>query len=306
MRSDDWIISDMRLNVYICLLLFVLASNVFAGLIHKAVEEKVTVTIDCCRHCVKNKVTWSRIRDGRKVDILTVDGDRDIKHIKDPDKRFSSLADKSLVIIRADVSDSGVYLCDDKPAVNLTVIPSGRKKVTTPSPTTTIESSHRENTGLIHREVEEKQIVTIRCCRHCVKNKVTWSRIRDRVKVDILTIDGDRYIKHIKDPDKRFSSLADKSLVIIRADVSDSGVYLCDDEEAVELTVISSGKKTPTFATAPLLENSAPSDLWPVCVRTVVVVIYLFTMISITAATWRKAGQIQNQKRPSAERGTDP
>ncbi|KAI3358969.1 hypothetical protein L3Q82_015353, partial [Scortum barcoo] len=89
-------------------------------IIHQIVEEKTSVTLPC-PHAVDRKVTWSREKDERKVDIFTVDGDREIRH--DTDRRYSTLADKSLYINSVTVSDSGRYFCNEA-AVELTVIPS--------------------------------------------------------------------------------------------------------------------------------------------------------------------------------------
>ena len=96
----------------------------FAGIIHKIVIEKKKVSLRC-PHSVEGDVTWSRERNGDKTDILTVNGDRDIKHIHDPRRRYHSLADKSLFILKAVVSDSGRYFCNNEAAADLTVIPSG-------------------------------------------------------------------------------------------------------------------------------------------------------------------------------------
>lgn len=74
-------------------------------------------------------MTWSREKKGEgKVDILTVYGDREQKHIHDPDQHYSSSADNSLYILSVRVSDAGRYLCNNEPAVNLAVIPSGNIK----------------------------------------------------------------------------------------------------------------------------------------------------------------------------------
>lgn len=70
-------------------------------------------------------MTWSREHEGRKVDLLVVDGDRDIKLVPDPHKRFSSLADKSLYIFKAMRSETGKYYCNNELAAELTVTPSG-------------------------------------------------------------------------------------------------------------------------------------------------------------------------------------
>ncbi len=86
--------------------------------------EKDSITLPC-PHSVEGKVTWSRESNGHKVDVLTVDGDQDIRHLRKPYKRYSSLADKSLYIHKADASDAAKYFCNNEPAAELRVIPSG-------------------------------------------------------------------------------------------------------------------------------------------------------------------------------------
>ncbi|KAM9738198.1 uncharacterized protein ACNS7B_013623 [Menidia menidia] len=88
--------------------------------------EKESITLHC-GSSVQNKVTWSRERNGTKEDIIKCNGDSETKIIKDPQKHFSLLADKSLYILKLNVSYSGRYLCDNEPAVELTVIPTGTK-----------------------------------------------------------------------------------------------------------------------------------------------------------------------------------
>ncbi|XP_051246731.1 peroxidasin homolog isoform X5 [Dicentrarchus labrax] len=200
----------MRVNIYICLSAFVLGCNVAAGIHPKIIREKNSVTLRC-PHSVEGKVRWSRERDGHRVDILTADGGRDIKHIRDPGRRYSSSADKSLYIQRVTVSDTGRYFCNNEPAVQLTVIPS--------------------------ETIKKKNSVTL-SCPHSVEGNVTWSRERNGTKVNIFTTDGDREIKHIDDPERRYNSSADKSLYIQRAAVSDTGRYFCNNEPVVELKVI--------------------------------------------------------------------
>ncbi|XP_067333479.1 uncharacterized protein [Channa argus] len=121
----------MKVTVYSCWFFLVLGSNAAAEIIQKVFEEKQQISLPCPPP-VDAKVTWSRETNGHKEDILTAH-DRDEKHINDPDKRFSSLGDKSLYISRAAVSDSGTYFCNNKKAVELTVIPS---EPPTPKPTT--------------------------------------------------------------------------------------------------------------------------------------------------------------------------
>ncbi|XP_067333685.1 hepatitis A virus cellular receptor 1 homolog isoform X3 [Channa argus] len=121
----------MKVTVYSCWFFLVLGSNAAAEIIQKVFEEKQQISLPCPPP-VDAKVTWSRETNGHKEDILTAH-DRDKKHINDRDKRFSSLGDRSLYISRAAVSDSGTYFCNNKTAVELTVIPS---EPPTPKPTT--------------------------------------------------------------------------------------------------------------------------------------------------------------------------
>ncbi|XP_067333621.1 uncharacterized protein [Channa argus] len=135
----------MKVTVYSCWFFLVLGSNAAAEIIQKVFEEKQQISLPCPPP-VDPKVTWSRETNGHKVDILTVH-DRDEKHINDPDKRFSSLGDKSLYISRAAVSDSGTYFCNNKKAVELTVIPSEpTKPKPTPSTSTTTTTTSTSTT----------------------------------------------------------------------------------------------------------------------------------------------------------------
>ncbi|XP_044192091.1 uncharacterized protein LOC122970054 [Thunnus albacares] len=99
---------------------------------------------------------------------------------------------------------------------------------------------------IIHQIVEEEQQVSLRCS-HSVEGKVTWSREINGNTVDILIVDGDGE-QRFNDPHKRYGSTHDKSLHISRVAVSDSGKYLCNNEAAVELTVIPSGTTTVSIA----------------------------------------------------------
>ncbi|XP_039977076.1 uncharacterized protein LOC120786068 isoform X1 [Xiphias gladius] len=113
-----------------CLLAFVLGCNVTAEII-KEVEEGQLVTLRC-PHSVEGKLTWSREMNGNKSDILMIVGDRDMRP-NDPGKRYNSLSDGSLNIRKVAASDAGKYFCNNEIAVELRVIPRGKK---TTSPTT--------------------------------------------------------------------------------------------------------------------------------------------------------------------------
>ncbi|XP_067467932.1 uncharacterized protein [Thunnus thynnus] len=99
---------------------------------------------------------------------------------------------------------------------------------------------------IIHQIVEEEQQVFLRCS-HSVEGKLTWSREINGNTVDIFITDGDTD-QRFNDPHKRYGSAVDKSLFILRVAVSDSGKYLCNNEAAVELTVIPSGTTTVSIA----------------------------------------------------------
>ncbi|XP_015828853.3 uncharacterized protein [Nothobranchius furzeri] len=98
---------------------------------------------------------------------------------------------------------------------------------------------------LPHEAVKETKSITLSCGRPG-GDIVTWSMERNGIKEYILTNDGSTTIKHIKDPNKMYDAQHDKSLYIMNVDVSDSGRYFCNDESAVELTVIPSGTRTQT------------------------------------------------------------
>lgn len=93
-----------------------------AGIKHDIIRNKESVTLRCPLP-VEGTVTWSRENKGRIVDILTADGNSERRLIDDT--RFMSSADKWLIILRPAASDSGRYLCNNKPAVQLTVISPG-------------------------------------------------------------------------------------------------------------------------------------------------------------------------------------
>ncbi|XP_032377599.1 uncharacterized protein LOC116693036 [Etheostoma spectabile] len=158
----------MTANVH--LLVLVLGCEAAAGIFLQIFEERSQVILPC-PHSGGGNVTWSRERNGVRADILTVNGDGQTTHIQDPKKqqRYGSLVDKSLVIIRAVVSDSGRYFCNDE-AVDL--IPSGTTVLPAPERTSVsltcphdVGPSHvptwtRDSGGL--QQGPEAQTLTIR------------------------------------------------------------------------------------------------------------------------------------------------
>ncbi|XP_030268628.1 hemicentin-1-like [Sparus aurata] len=190
----------MRWNICSCLLVFVLGCKVTAATKHEVVEEKQSVSLPCL-HSVEGEVTWSRETNGHRVDILTVGGDVEKKHISDPDRRRSSLADKSLYIRSVTVSDSGTYLCNNAAAVELTVIPSETTRLVAPKSTT----------------------VTLNCPLDVGGSHVpTWSKDGSEVQENIWV-----YVSHV-----------DKTLTLTYVQPRDSGLYYCDGKPAVYLTVM--------------------------------------------------------------------
>lgn len=95
---------------------------------HRYVREKQSIALPC-PPSVEGNVTWSRETNGSKVDILTADGDKGKTDIHDLDGRYSLLANKSLLILRAAVSDAGRYFCNSKAAGELTMMNSGNIKL---------------------------------------------------------------------------------------------------------------------------------------------------------------------------------
>ncbi|XP_023815580.1 uncharacterized protein LOC105355020 isoform X5 [Oryzias latipes] len=79
----------------------------------------------------------------------------------------------------------------------------------------------------VYKAVNETRQITLHC-QQTIKGDVKWNR---------ETNDDDK--KQTNDP--RYNSQADRSLLIIDAKFSDSGRYYCNNEAAVELTVIPSG-----------------------------------------------------------------
>ncbi|XP_028453941.1 uncharacterized protein LOC114568525 [Perca flavescens] len=168
-------------------------------IIHQIVEEKTYVPLRC-PHSVEGDVTWSRERNGDTVNILTVSGGRNVKHIDDPGRRYLLLADKSLFILKPVVSDSGRYFCNNEAVKDLTVIPSGTTIVPAP----------------------ERTSITLTCPHDVGASHVpTWTRDSGGIQP------------------RRFDvSPVDQTLTITDVQPGDSGLYYCDGRPAVYLNVI--------------------------------------------------------------------
>nr|XP_040045176.1 cell wall integrity and stress response component 2-like isoform X1 [Gasterosteus aculeatus aculeatus] len=199
----------MRRRTDVGLSAFVLLCHV-AAVIPLIVEEKASATLRC-PHPVEEKVTWSRELGGSKVDILTPGGDRDIKHVEDPHKRYSSQADKSLHIYKVTTSDSGRYFCNREDAVELTVIPAGAAV----------------------REAEEGTRVTLTCPPDGGSPARRWSTTHTGAITDQKGF-------HV--------SPADQTLTITSVEMNNSGLYSCDGKPVVYLHVTKAEGKTTTSA----------------------------------------------------------
>ncbi|XP_054462607.1 uncharacterized protein LOC129097728 [Anoplopoma fimbria] len=214
----------MRMKICSCLLTLVLACNATAELIHEAVEEKSSVSLRC-PHSVEGTVTWSRENDGSKVDVLTAGGDQDIRHIHDPQRRYSSLVDKSLHIRRVNVSDSGRYFCNSEAAVELTVIPAG--------------------TSRLH--ATEGTEVTLTCPPHVGgSHNVKWSSTN---AVEIQYRNG------------FYVSSVDPTLTITHVELVHSGLYYCDETPAVYLNVTKGKTTTRQTAAATTVPSTTPPTI---------------------------------------------
>ncbi|XP_039862605.1 contactin-3-like isoform X3 [Simochromis diagramma] len=198
----------MKVNIFCCLLACTLGSNVAAGLTHEGVKEGTQLTLPC-PHSVEGGVRWSRESGGSRADILTADGDGTKKHINDPQKRYGSQADGSLIILRAAPSDSGRYFCNHEAAVELTVIPSG----------TTIVS------------VAERSSITLNCSHDVGGSAVpTWRRDSGEINEGRISV-----------------STEDTALRIREAEPADSGLYYCDGEPAAYLNVTKGQRSDRAF-----------------------------------------------------------
>ncbi|XP_071357340.1 uncharacterized protein [Trachinotus anak] len=201
--------NKMRVEIYSCLVALVLGCSVTAEIIRKVIEKKESFTLPC-PHPEGWTVTWSRENNGQKVPILSVIGDRDERHICFPYKRYSSLADKSLYIFKADPSDSGRYYCNDELAAEVLVIPIGTSRLT----------------------VKERSNVTLMCPPGVGRPDVsTWSRGFGSKSITVSQSE--------EGEESRFQASANGSMLTITdVQLDDSGLYSCDGEPAVYLTVI--------------------------------------------------------------------
>ncbi|XP_065804569.1 uncharacterized protein [Labrus bergylta] len=252
----------MKVIISCCLFAFLLSCNLTAAIIHKIVEQKKSFNLPC-PHPV-DKVKWSREKNGKKTDLMTVEGEKETKHISDPYKYYSSLADKSLRIRRVMFSDDGRYLCNDEAAVDLTVIPPGT---------------------VVH-EAAERTSVTLKC-PDVLDDHGWWT--------DVVDIQQQR---------RFVVSKAEKTLTIKRVNAADSGLYYCSGKPAAYLNVIRDdasdreGKTTPVTFSATTTSTDEASASSPAAsaahsprVRLGIVILYLVIMISITVTTWRKGEQ---------------
>ncbi|XP_028443871.1 uncharacterized protein LOC114561909 [Perca flavescens] len=133
-------------------------------------------------------------------------------------------------------------------------------------------------------------------CPH-KKGDVTWSRYRDGDLVILVTITNGEE----KTSDKRYSSLADNSLVIRNVTALDTAMYLCNKTE-VFLKVITPpnvgaqrARNEPVtqrnnglgFCIEPDAENQQPSDVWKLALIVVVTVVASAVLVLLVILTLR-------------------
>ncbi|XP_034401546.1 uncharacterized protein LOC117739316 isoform X10 [Cyclopterus lumpus] len=255
-----------RMKSCSCALVALLACTAAAEIIHEVVEEQTSVSLRC-PHSVEGTVTWSRENNGREVKILTVDVDSDIRQVKDPQKRYSSLSDKSLSIRRVTASDSGRYFCN-REAVELTVIPPG---------TTT-------------RDATEGTEVTLTCPPDAGGpfNK-RWSSNNTG---DINTQTG------------FYVSPVDQMLTITSVELKHSGLYFCEGKPAAYLKVTKGYTTTTTTppttrqTTTTVPSTTRPTNEVPDLVIGIVAFLLLLIIIIVVYFALRR----RIKRRGSAER----
>ncbi|XP_071386043.1 mucin-5B-like isoform X2 [Centroberyx affinis] len=209
------------------------------GTARQRAVEKTNVTLKC-PHAGLDVLTWSRIISGGEQDIYVIQNGTG-KHLQGQGRRFGSTKDKSLTITKVKPADSGLYYCDGKPAVHLTVI-----KAPTETPPT--ETATAMTQGTARQSAVEKTSVTLKC-PHAGLDVLTWSRIISGGEKDIYVIQNGMG-KHVQGQGRRFGSTKDKSLTVTKVKPADSGLYYCDGKPAVHLTVIKAPTETPPTETA--------------------------------------------------------
>ncbi|KAB5565318.1 hypothetical protein PHYPO_G00239900 [Pangasianodon hypophthalmus] len=133
------------------------------------------------------------------------------------DDRYSVLPDSSLLIKSLSLSDSGIYQCSGYAVVNLTVTPSSAR----------FSQSRTEGRNIR---------------LHCDEDReVFWTKHTDNER-EFIYFDEEEQAVFIckRGPDSRYIVLPDSSLLIKNALVSDSGIYHCDADLLINLTVIPS------------------------------------------------------------------
>uniref|UniRef100_A0A2I4CHA5 Uncharacterized protein LOC106528688 n=1 Tax=Austrofundulus limnaeus TaxID=52670 RepID=A0A2I4CHA5_AUSLI len=201
------------------------------NLFHKAFNEKQQINL-YCRPPVEKTVTWSLERNGNKTDILTSDGEGTKKHIKGTSKIYDSAADGSFFILKAEISDSGKYFCNNKPAVDVTVIPS----------------------GTIIKNVEKGKNITLDCPFVGEEShEPTWSR----------------EVAGKSEPLRSPVPVVVKKLRIRKAQLRDFGLYYCDGKPAVYLNVTKDTKhdaatqRTPRTTTVTTMKTTTATSPSP-------------------------------------------
>ncbi|XP_053092545.1 uncharacterized protein LOC128318740 [Pangasianodon hypophthalmus] len=118
----------MKLSIFLSLLLVECVLSAHSGVFSQRSTEGRDIILFCKN---EGSVSWDRRADGGRIHVFFVQDEKDtIVCHRGPD-RFTVLADSSLLIKKASVSDSGIYYCNDSPVVNLTVTPSQESSTST-------------------------------------------------------------------------------------------------------------------------------------------------------------------------------
>ncbi|XP_053497908.1 neural cell adhesion molecule 2-like [Ictalurus furcatus] len=175
---------------------------------------------DIILHCEnKERVFWSKSTESESVERYILRNKEDTTVYKrDPDDRYIVLPDSSLMIKSLSLSDSGIYYCNGYAMINLTVTPL--------------------SAGFSQSRTEGRNI-KLPCDDD---GEVLWTKHTNDKKVElILFVEEEKGVFICKrDPDSRYIVLPDSSLLIKKALVSDSGIYHCDGDLFINLTIMPS------------------------------------------------------------------
>ncbi|XP_053344159.1 uncharacterized protein LOC128514361 [Clarias gariepinus] len=162
------------------------------------------------------KGSWSKRTEDGRVDLYILRNNEDTTVYKRaPDDRYTVLPDSTLMIKSLSLSDSGIYYCNGYPVLNLTVAPSS---------------------AAFSQSRTEGRNIRLPCDSD---GEVSWTKHTEQDKKVLFIFHKENQDAYIcePDPDKRYITLPDSSLIIKNAVVSDSGLYRCGGDLFINLTV---------------------------------------------------------------------